>query len=83
MYIFDTRMSQGLHTVCGAGDAKSRNGIGIHVYTCNTSMVDRCLRVCVQMCPVASYPTGAFSQPLSVSLLFQELQQLGRRLSDW
>uniref|UniRef100_A0AAX7T7V1 Homogentisate 1,2-dioxygenase n=1 Tax=Astatotilapia calliptera TaxID=8154 RepID=A0AAX7T7V1_ASTCA len=33
---------QGLHTVCGAGDAKSRNGIGVHVYTCNTSMVDRC-----------------------------------------
>uniref|UniRef100_A0AAX7W8A2 Homogentisate 1,2-dioxygenase n=1 Tax=Astatotilapia calliptera TaxID=8154 RepID=A0AAX7W8A2_ASTCA len=32
----------GLHTVCGAGDAKSRNGIGVHVYTCNTSMVDRC-----------------------------------------
>uniref|UniRef100_A0A4W6C9S4 Homogentisate 1,2-dioxygenase n=1 Tax=Lates calcarifer TaxID=8187 RepID=A0A4W6C9S4_LATCA len=32
----------GLHTVCGAGDAKSRNGISIHVYTCNTSMVDRC-----------------------------------------
>uniref|UniRef100_A0A673BDB4 Homogentisate 1,2-dioxygenase n=1 Tax=Sphaeramia orbicularis TaxID=375764 RepID=A0A673BDB4_9TELE len=32
----------GLHTICGAGDAKSRNGIGIHIYTCNTSMVDRC-----------------------------------------
>lgn len=33
---------QGLHTVCGAGDAKSRVGIGIHVFTCNTSMIDRC-----------------------------------------
>uniref|UniRef100_A0A8C6UR79 Homogentisate 1,2-dioxygenase n=1 Tax=Neogobius melanostomus TaxID=47308 RepID=A0A8C6UR79_9GOBI len=32
----------GLNTICGAGDAKSRNGIGIHMYTCNTSMTDRC-----------------------------------------
>ncbi|KAI1891279.1 hypothetical protein AGOR_G00142140 [Albula goreensis] len=32
----------GLHTVCGAGDPKARNGIAIHVYTCNTSMIDRC-----------------------------------------
>uniref|UniRef100_A0A8C7RJM7 Homogentisate 1,2-dioxygenase n=1 Tax=Oncorhynchus mykiss TaxID=8022 RepID=A0A8C7RJM7_ONCMY len=32
----------GLHTLCGAGDTKSRNGIGIHMFTCNTSMVDRC-----------------------------------------
>uniref|UniRef100_A0A7N6ACN9 Homogentisate 1,2-dioxygenase n=1 Tax=Anabas testudineus TaxID=64144 RepID=A0A7N6ACN9_ANATE len=28
-------MLQGLHTICGAGDTKSRNGIAIHVYTCN------------------------------------------------
>lgn len=28
----------GLHTVCGAGDPRSRNGIAIHVYLCNTSM---------------------------------------------
>ena len=28
----------GLHTVCGAGDSKSRHGIAIHVYLCNTSM---------------------------------------------
>lgn len=34
---------QGLHTVCGAGDAKSRIGIGIHVFTCNTSMIERCV----------------------------------------
>uniref|UniRef100_A0A7N6A4N2 Homogentisate 1,2-dioxygenase n=1 Tax=Anabas testudineus TaxID=64144 RepID=A0A7N6A4N2_ANATE len=32
----------GLHTICGAGDTKSRNGIAIHVYTCNSSMIDRC-----------------------------------------
>ncbi|KAG7275057.1 hypothetical protein CRUP_001777 [Coryphaenoides rupestris] len=32
----------GLHTLCGAGDARSRNGIGIHVYACNASMADRC-----------------------------------------
>lgn len=41
---------QGLHTVCGAGDARSRNGIGIHVYTCNSSMVDRCRAVFVCKC---------------------------------
>ncbi|KAJ0174742.1 hypothetical protein K1T71_009850 [Dendrolimus kikuchii] len=28
----------GLHTVCGAGDPRSRHGIVIHVYLCNTSM---------------------------------------------
>lgn len=34
----------GLHTVCGAGDTKSRNGIAIHIYTCNTSMTDKCFQ---------------------------------------
>uniref|UniRef100_A0A8B9KGG1 Homogentisate 1,2-dioxygenase n=1 Tax=Astyanax mexicanus TaxID=7994 RepID=A0A8B9KGG1_ASTMX len=34
----------GLHTVCGAGDSKSRNGIGVHMYTCNTSMIDKCFQ---------------------------------------
>lgn len=29
---------QGLHTVCGAGDARSRHGLAVHVYLCNTSM---------------------------------------------
>lgn len=43
---------QGLHTVCGAGDAKSRNGIGIHMYTCNTSMVDRSVCIYVQIYPI-------------------------------
>ncbi|XP_053561776.1 homogentisate 1,2-dioxygenase [Bombina bombina] len=32
----------GLRTLCGAGDTRSRNGIAIHIYTCNTSMTDRC-----------------------------------------
>lgn len=31
----------GLSTICGAGDAKSRHGLAIHVYTCNWSMLDR------------------------------------------
>lgn len=38
---------QGLHTICGAGDAKSRNGIGVHIYACNVSMVDRCANVSI------------------------------------
>ncbi|XP_058980699.1 homogentisate 1,2-dioxygenase [Musca domestica] len=29
---------QGLHTVCGAGDARSRHGLAVHVYMCNVSM---------------------------------------------
>lgn len=32
---------EGLHTVCGAGDPRSRHGIAIHVYLCNSSMGDR------------------------------------------
>jgi len=32
----------GLNTVCGAGDARSRDGIAIHVYMCNKSMQDKC-----------------------------------------
>lgn len=32
---------QGLHTICGAGDARTRHGIAIHVYLCNRSMVDK------------------------------------------
>ncbi|XP_018023257.1 homogentisate 1,2-dioxygenase [Hyalella azteca] len=35
-----TTWVEGLHTVCGAGDPKSRHGVAIHVYLCNTSMVD-------------------------------------------
>ena len=32
----------GLRTVAGSGDPKGRSGLAIHVYTCNTSMVDKC-----------------------------------------
>ncbi|KAK2177683.1 hypothetical protein NP493_585g01063 [Ridgeia piscesae] len=32
---------QGLNTLCGAGEAKGRHGMAVHVYTCNTSMTDR------------------------------------------
>lgn len=49
---------QGLHTICGAGDAKSRNGINVHIYACNMSMVDRC--VCVHMYPTVAFRIEAF-----------------------
>lgn len=29
---------QGLHTICGAGDIKTRSGLAIHIYLCNLSM---------------------------------------------
>ncbi|KAL1494654.1 hypothetical protein ABEB36_010222 [Hypothenemus hampei] len=29
---------EGLKTVCGAGDPKTKNGLAIHVYSCNASM---------------------------------------------
>ncbi|XP_025156042.1 homogentisate 1,2-dioxygenase isoform X3 [Harpegnathos saltator] len=32
---------EGLHTVCGAGDPKMRQGVVVHVYLCNASMKDR------------------------------------------
>lgn len=31
----------GLHTVCGAGDTRSRHGLAIHMFLCNTSMGDK------------------------------------------
>lgn len=31
----------GLSTICGAGEAKGRHGIAIHIYACNTSMENR------------------------------------------
>lgn len=34
-------LSQGLHTLCGAGDIRSNNGLAIHVFLCNTSMENR------------------------------------------
>eukprot|EP00042_Codosiga_hollandica_P049275 m.569630 g.569630 ORF g.569630 m.569630 type:complete len:451 (+) comp57841_c0_seq1:40-1392(+) len=33
---------QGMQTLCGAGDPCSRHGAAVHIYTCNTDMVDRC-----------------------------------------
>ena len=32
---------EGLHTICGAGDARTRSGVAIHVYLCNASMKDK------------------------------------------
>jgi homogentisate 1,2-dioxygenase len=32
---------QGLVSMCGAGAPDLKTGMGIHIYTCNTSMVDR------------------------------------------
>jgi homogentisate 1,2-dioxygenase len=33
----------GLNTICGAGDPRTRSGITVYVYTCNASMINRCL----------------------------------------
>ena len=33
---------QGLATVCGAGDPTVRDGVAVHIYTCNTSMGNKC-----------------------------------------
>jgi len=32
---------EGLNTVCGAGETRSRNGIAVHVYTCNSPMKNK------------------------------------------
>lgn len=32
---------EGLHTVCGAGDPRTRSGVAVHVYLCNASMRDK------------------------------------------
>ncbi|KAL5010292.1 hypothetical protein ScPMuIL_012597 [Solemya velum] len=32
---------EGLATVCGAGDSKSRSGLAVYIYTCNTSMENK------------------------------------------
>merc|ERR1711962_1452946 len=34
---------EGLRTVAGAGDPKTRHGLAIHVYTCNVSMVNKAM----------------------------------------
>lgn len=33
----------GLHTICGAGDFRTRQGIAIHMYLCNASMKNKAL----------------------------------------
>ncbi|XP_038048063.1 homogentisate 1,2-dioxygenase-like [Patiria miniata] len=33
---------EGLSTVCGAGDCRSRSGVASHIYACNASMGDKC-----------------------------------------
>lgn len=33
---------QGLYTICGAGDSKTRSGIAVHIYACNASMSNKC-----------------------------------------
>ncbi|XP_050297256.1 homogentisate 1,2-dioxygenase isoform X2 [Anthonomus grandis grandis] len=32
---------QGLKTVCGAGDPKTKHGLAVHIYACNHSMLNR------------------------------------------
>ncbi|KXJ18764.1 Homogentisate 1,2-dioxygenase [Exaiptasia diaphana] len=34
---------QGLKTICGAGDTRSRHGIAVYVFSCNVSMNNKCL----------------------------------------
>ena len=41
--IVDGDFVSGLRTVCGAGDPTTRNGIAIHVYSCNKNMTDRAM----------------------------------------
>ncbi|TRY76764.1 hypothetical protein TCAL_07608 [Tigriopus californicus] len=38
----DTDFVQGLHTLAGAGDPRTRHGVAIHIFACNTSMSDSC-----------------------------------------
>lgn len=36
-----TDFIEGMHTVCGAGDPKLKNGLAVHIYSCNISMENR------------------------------------------
>jgi homogentisate 1,2-dioxygenase len=38
-----TDFVDGLSTICGAGDPATRNGVAVHMYTCNKSMKDRAM----------------------------------------
>lgn len=35
--------TQGLHTICGAGDPRTRHGVAVHVFCCDISMKDKCM----------------------------------------
>ncbi|KAG1681783.1 Homogentisate 1,2-dioxygenase [Nymphon striatum] len=37
-----TDFVQGIKTICGAGDPRCRNGTAIHIYSCDTSMSNKC-----------------------------------------
>lgn len=36
-----TDFVEGSNTICGAGDPKLRDGLAVHIYSCNTSMKNR------------------------------------------
>lgn len=36
-----TDFVEGINTICGAGDPKNRQGLAIHIYSCNSSMDNR------------------------------------------
>ena len=35
---------QGLRTLCGAGHPSCRNGLSVHIYTCNASMDNKSMQ---------------------------------------
>jgi homogentisate 1,2-dioxygenase len=37
-----TDFVEGLSTICGAGEPLSRNGVAVHVYSCNKNMSNKC-----------------------------------------
>ena len=41
--IEQTDFVDGLHTICGAGDSSTRNGLAVYIYTANSSMANKCM----------------------------------------
>lgn len=35
---------EGLHTLCGAGQPTTRNGMAVHIYTCNKPMENKAMQ---------------------------------------
>ena len=35
---------QGLRTICGAGQPATRNGLAVHIYTCNVGMENKAMQ---------------------------------------